>query len=63
MELVAWLRIHRPTLAGRMLLVTASMGRADLEQALARREVRVLFKPFNASGLIRAVERAYGAAV
>ncbi len=61
LDLAAWLRAHRPTLAERLLIITACAGDTELGQALAREEVRVLYKPFNATALVRAIERTYQA--
>lgn len=52
------LRAHQPVLGKRFIIVTATSGNAELARAVQRGEVRVLYKPFNATGLIEAVEQA-----
>ena len=58
LDLGKWLRAHQPALHSRFVIVTASAGNPELTQAIQRGEVRVLYKPFNATGLIQTVEQA-----
>ncbi len=58
LDVAAWLRDHRPALARRLLIITACARDHDLTCAVQREEVRVLYKPFNATALINAVGQA-----
>ena len=62
LDLGKWLRAHQPALHSRFVIVTASAGNLELAQTVQRGEVRVLYKPFNATGLIQTVERTVKAA-
>ena len=52
-----WLCTHQPALHKRFIIVTASSGSEELVQAERRGEVRVLYKPFNATQLVQAIEK------
>ena len=51
--------IHK---ASRRTSSCACTGDTELGQALQREEVRVLYKPFNATALVHAIERTVDAA-
>ena len=53
-----WLRTHQPALHKRFVIVTAGSSSKELEQAVQSGQVRVLYKPFNATQLIQAIEHA-----
>ena len=57
-----WLRMHRPALHKRFIIVTASSGSEELAQAVQSGQVRVLYKPFNPTQLIQAIEHTVQAA-
>ena len=62
LDLGEWLRTHQPALRSRFVIVTASAGNSELTHAVQRGEVQVLYKPFNATGLIQTVEQTLEAA-
>ena len=51
-----WLGVHQPVLRRRFIIVTATSGSEELAQAVRSGDVRVLYKPFNATQLIQAIE-------
>ncbi len=58
LDVAAWLCTHRPALARRLLIITACARDEVLTQAVQRGEVRALYKPFNATQLIQAIEHS-----
>ena len=56
LKLGEWLCTHQPALHNRFIVVTASSGSEELAQAVRNGQVRVLYKPFNATQLIQAIE-------
>lgn len=56
LKLGEWLCMHQPALHKRFIIVTASSGSEELAQAVRGGQVRVLYKPFNATQLIQAIE-------